>query len=43
MEVWLRRPIEGVPPLLMPAAHALLKAAEDVVTARWVHDYPSGV
>lgn len=29
-EVWLRGPIPGVPPLLMPAAHALLGAAEDI-------------
>ena len=28
-EPWLRGPIEGVPPLLMPAAHALLQARED--------------
>src|SRR5688500_6485846 len=29
-EVWLRGPIHGVPPLLMPAAHALLGALEDL-------------
>jgi len=29
-EPWLRGPIDGVPPLLMPAAHALLHAREDV-------------
>lgn len=29
-EVWLRGPVEGVPPLLMPAAHALLQAQEDL-------------
>jgi hypothetical protein len=29
-EVWLRGPIPGVPPLLMPAAHALAGAGEDV-------------
>ena len=29
-EPWQRGPIEGVPPLLMPAAHALLQAREDV-------------
>jgi uncharacterized damage-inducible protein DinB len=28
-EPWLRGPVEGVPPLLMPAAHALLQARED--------------
>ena len=29
-EVWLRGPIEGINPALMPAAHALLQAAEDL-------------
>jgi uncharacterized damage-inducible protein DinB len=29
-EPWLRGPVDGVPPLLMPAAHALLQAREDV-------------
>ncbi|HEY0152991.1 MAG TPA: DinB family protein [Longimicrobium sp.] len=29
-EVWLRGPMAGVPPLLMPAAHALAGAGEDV-------------
>ncbi|HEU0015051.1 MAG TPA: DinB family protein [Longimicrobium sp.] len=29
----MRGPIEGVPPLLMPAAHALLGALEDIETA----------
>ena len=28
-EVWLRGPIEGVPTLLQPVAHALVQAAED--------------
>jgi uncharacterized damage-inducible protein DinB len=28
-EPWLRGAVEGVPPLLMPAAHALLQARED--------------
>ncbi|HLL82498.1 MAG TPA: DinB family protein [Longimicrobium sp.] len=32
-EVWLRGPIAGVPPLLMPAAHALAGAGEDVARA----------
>jgi uncharacterized damage-inducible protein DinB len=32
-EAWLRGPIDGVPPLLMPAAHALLHAREDVARA----------
>ena len=29
-EVWLRGPIEGIPALLQPVAHALLQASEDV-------------
>jgi hypothetical protein len=32
-EYWLRGPIEGVAPELMPAAHALLQTLEDVETA----------
>lgn len=32
-EVWLSGPIEGVPPLLMPAAHALLGAGRDLRAA----------
>jgi hypothetical protein len=32
-EVWLRGPMAGVPPLLMPAAHALAGAGEDVARA----------
>lgn len=33
LEVWLRGPIPGVDPALMPAAHALLQTMEDVETA----------
>jgi uncharacterized damage-inducible protein DinB len=29
-EPWLRGPVPGVPPLLMPAAHALLQSQQDV-------------
>lgn len=29
-EVWMRGPVEGVPALLQPVAHALLQAVEDV-------------
>jgi hypothetical protein len=29
-EVWLRGPVTGIPPLLMPVAHALSQAREDV-------------
>lgn len=32
-EPWLRGALPGVPPLLMPAAHALLQAREDVERA----------
>lgn len=29
-EVWMRGPIDGVPPLLQPVAHALLQAQEEI-------------
>ena len=29
-EVWMRGPVEGIPPLLQPVAHALLQAREEV-------------
>ena len=29
-EVWLRGPVEGVPPLLQPVAHALMQSVEEV-------------
>lgn len=29
-EVWLRGPVEGIPSLLQPAAHALLQAVEEI-------------
>ena len=32
-EPWLRGPVEGVDRVLMPAAHALLQAREDIETA----------
>ena len=31
-EVWLRGPVAGFPPLLMPVAHALLQVREDLTT-----------
>lgn len=37
-EVWQRGPIEGVPPLLQPVAHALLQAAEDA--ERYAGSFP---
>jgi uncharacterized damage-inducible protein DinB len=33
VEVWLRGPVPGVDPALMPAAHALLQTVEDVERA----------
>lgn len=48
-EVWLRGPVPGVPPLLMPAAHALAGAGEDVarvaagLTAEQLWARPAGV
>ena len=32
-EAWLRGPLEGFPPVLMPAAHALVQAREDIRVA----------
>lgn len=32
-EAWLRGPVEGVPALLMPAAHSLIDAVEDIERA----------
>jgi len=32
-EPWLRGPVAGIPPLLMPVAHALVMAREDVAAA----------
>ena len=29
-EVWLRGPVDGIPPLLQPVAHALLQAREEI-------------
>ena len=33
LEAWQRGPVEGVPPLLMPVAHALIQAREDAERA----------
>ena len=47
-EVWLRGPVEGFEPLLMPAVHALLQAREDIealvasVPAEHVWERPGG-
>jgi uncharacterized damage-inducible protein DinB len=32
-EPWLRGPVEGIPPMLMPVAHALIMAREDAERA----------
>ena len=39
IEVWLRGPLPGVPPLLQPMAHALLQAREELNVA--LQDFPS--
>jgi uncharacterized damage-inducible protein DinB len=38
LEIWLRGPIPGVPPLLQPVAHALLQARDEVNAA--MPDFP---
>lgn len=40
-EVWLRGPLENVPSLLQPVAHALLQAKEEV--ERLMEDFPDGL
>jgi uncharacterized damage-inducible protein DinB len=40
-EVWLRGPVDGVPPLLQPVAHALLQAREEV--ERLMLGYPDAL
>lgn len=37
-EVWLRGRVAGVPPLLQPAAHALLQAVEEITAL--MNDFP---
>lgn len=37
-EVWLRGPIAGIPPILQPAAHALLQAREEINS--FMNDFP---
>jgi uncharacterized damage-inducible protein DinB len=41
LEVWQRGPIDGVPSLLQPVAHALLQALEDV--EKEMADFPEGL
>ena len=38
VEVWLRGPVEGIPPLLQGVAHALLQAREEVTEL--MQDFP---
>ncbi|HLW19685.1 MAG TPA: DinB family protein [Cyclobacteriaceae bacterium] len=38
LEVWQRGPIEGVPDLLQPVAHALLQSSEDA--GKYTEDFP---
>ena len=38
LEHWQRGPVEGIPPLLQPVAHALLQARDEVQNA--VKDFP---
>ncbi len=37
-EFWLRGPVEGIPPLLQPAAHALLQSREEL--KKYTKDFP---
>ncbi|SEN31111.1 DinB superfamily protein [bacterium A37T11] len=37
-EVWMRGPVEDVPPLLQPVAHALLQAGEEI--PQHLHGFP---
>ena len=41
LEVWLRGPVSGVPPLLQPVAHALLQAREELAAA--LADFPAAL
>ncbi|MBF9236210.1 DinB family protein [Hymenobacter sp. BT683] len=49
LEVWLRGPLPGVPPLLQPVAHALLQAREELIAAmqgfppELINERPAGV
>ena len=48
-EVWLRGPIDGIQPVLQPAAHAILQVGEDILplvadlTPDWLWARPAGV
>jgi len=40
-EVWQRGPIEGIPVLLQPVAHALLQADEEIMNI--LKDFPGNL
>lgn len=40
-EVWQRGPVDGIPPLLQPVAHALLQVVEEL--DRYTRDFPAGL
>jgi uncharacterized damage-inducible protein DinB len=48
LEVWLRGPIPGIPPLLQPVAHGLLQCREELIskvaglTSEQIWETPSG-
>ncbi|RYE20641.1 MAG: DinB family protein [Sphingobacteriales bacterium] len=48
-EVWQRGPLQGIPPLLQPVAHALLQANEEIEAlmanfpAQLLHEKPAGL
>jgi len=41
LEVWLRGPLNGIPPLLQPVAHALLQASEEI--EELLKDFPDSL
>ncbi len=49
LEYWLRGPVEGIPPLLQPVAHALLQARAEVNAVmaefpeKWLGERPAGL
>jgi len=38
VEYWLRGPVQGIPPLLQPSAHALLQSEEELI--KYTKDFP---
>lgn len=41
VEIWLRGPLENIPPLLQPAAHALLQARDEINAM--MQDFPENL